>query len=203
MTIYILESHPLMCQAISFLLRRIDPTKKVVEVHAYSKLQAAMLINDLPEAFFMEPLTVGINGTASIKQIKQNYPNTPLIIFSSIPREEAELVCLNAGANLYIEKITPIQDVFELVRDYLGWDNELTFESVKAEARASKRLVKLSKRQKQLIFLIDEGHSNENIAIKLNISVHTVKVHLWRLYKKVGINSRTQLIKFSRDNGHL
>ena len=73
MTIYVLDSHPLMCQAISFFIRRIDPSKKVIEVHAYSKLQEVLLINGQPETFVIEPLAIGISGTAGIKQIKNNY----------------------------------------------------------------------------------------------------------------------------------
>jgi DNA-binding NarL/FixJ family response regulator len=201
MTIYILESHPLMCQAIAFLLRRIDPTKKVVEVHAFSKLQEVMLINGQPEAFVMEPLITGISGTAGIKQIKTNYPTTPLILFSSIPSDEAEKSCLDAGADLYIEKTTSLRDVFNLI------SKQLNSQSKPITANNSIDLddghIKLSKRQKQLLVLVDSGLSNEEIAHKLDISAHTVKVHLWRFYKKLGINSRTQLIKFSRDNGYL
>ena len=201
MTIYVLESHPLMCQAISFLLRRIDTSKKVVEVHAYSKLQEAMLINGQPEAFVMDPLITGISGTAGIKQIKSNYPGTPLILFSSIPSKEAQKICLSAGADLYIEKTATPQEVFDLVRKQLGWKNKSPLTTSKTPS--AEGLVKLSKRQKQLLTLVDGGLSNEDIAKNLDISAHTVKVHLWRFYKKLGISSRTQLIKFSRDNGYL
>ena len=201
MTIYVLDSHPLMCQAISFLLRRIDPSKKVVEVHAYSKLQEAMLINGQPEAFVMDPLITGIGGTTGIRQIKSHYPSTPLIVFSSIPSEEAQKPCLSAGADLYIEKTAKPKEVFDLVRKELGWENESPLTTSKTPS--AEGLIKLSKRQRQLLILIDRGLSNEDIAKNLDITAHTVKVHLWRFYKKLGINSRTQLIKFSRDNGYL
>jgi DNA-binding NarL/FixJ family response regulator len=201
MTIYVLENHPLMSQAITFLLRRIDPTKNVVEVHAFSKLQESMLINGQPEAFIIEPLMMGINGTSGIEKIKNNYPTTPLIIFSSLSSEEAEKSCLQAGANLYIEKTTALKDLFKLIHDQLDWQGELKVGQT--HTPTSEGLLKLSKRQKQLLILVDAGLSNEDIAKKLEISAHTVKVHLWRLYKKLGISSRTQLIKFSRDNGYL
>jgi DNA-binding NarL/FixJ family response regulator len=190
-----------MCQAISFLLRRIDPSKKVVEVHIYSKLQEAMLINGQPEAFLMDPLITGINGTAGIKQIKSNYPDTPLILFSSIPSEEAKSACVNAGADMYIEKTASPQEIFDLIRNHLCWTNESKIHEPRV--LSAEGLIKLSKRQKQLLTLVDAGLSNEDIANRLDISAHTVKVHLWRFYKKLGINSRTQLIKFSRDNGYL
>ncbi len=201
MTIYILENHPLMCQAIAFLLRRIDPTKKVVEVHAFSKLQEVMLINGQPEAFVMDPLITGISGTGGIKQIKTNYPTTPLILFSSIPSDEVEKSCLDAGADLYIEKTTSLRDVFNLISKQLNsQDKPITPNN---SINLDDGQIKLSKRQKQLLVLVDSGLSNEEIANKLDISAHTVKVHLWRFYKKLGLNSRTQLIKFSRDNGYL
>ena len=201
MTIYALENQPLMSQAIKFLLLRIDPTKNVVEVHVFSKLQELMLINGQPEAFIIEPLMMGINGTLGIKQIKENYPTTPLIMFSSLPREQAEKSCLEAGADLYIEKKTAIKDLFKLIHDQLDWLGELKVSQT--DTTSSEGLLKLSKRQKQLLLLVDAGLSNEEIAKKLEISAHTVKVHLWRFYKKLGISSRTQLIKFSRDNGYL
>jgi len=201
MTIYILENHPLMSQAITFLLRRIDPTKNVVEVHAFSKLQELMLINGQPEAFIIEPLMMGINGTSGIEKIKNNYPTTPLIMFSSLPSEEAEKSCLKAGADLYIEKTTALKDLFKLIHDQLDWLGELKVGQT--HKTSPEDLLKLSKRQKQLLLLVDAGLSNEDIAKKLDISAHTVKVHLWRFYKKLGISSRTQLIKFSRDNGFL
>jgi DNA-binding NarL/FixJ family response regulator len=203
MAIYVLENHPLMSQAITFLLRRIDPTKNIVEVHTFSKLQELMLINGQPKAFIIEPLMMGINGTSGIEQIKKNYPTTPLIIFSSLPSDEAEKSCTQAGADLYIEKTTVLKDLFLLIRDQLGWLGELEVGRTNTPLSEIEGPIKLSKRQKQLLLLIDAGLSNEDIAKKLEISAHTVKVHLWRFYKKLGLNSRTQLIKFSRDNGYL
>jgi RNA polymerase sigma factor (sigma-70 family) len=201
MTIYVLESHPLMCEAISMLLRKIDPSKKSVQIHTFSKLQEAMLVNGQPEAFIMDPLLIGAKGEVSITHLKTNYPSTPLIIFSGIPREEVEFVCLTAGADIYIEKTASLNDIFSAIRTVLGVSEKLSTKNIKNQM--SEGIIKFSKRQKQLLILIDEGLSNDDIAKRLDISPHTVKVHLWRLYKKLEISSRTQLIKFSRDNGYI
>lgn len=201
MTIYVLESHPLMSQAISFMLRRIDATKTIIEVQNFSKLQEAMLINGQPEAFLIDPLMQGFNGTTSIKLLKQNYPSTPLILFSSIPSDEGESPCLNAGADLYIEKTSTEKNISELIQKQMGWEQKLKI--MVAQGLTDDGLIKLSKRQKQLLVLVDAGLSNDDIAKKLDISAHTVKVHLWRFYKKIGISSRTQLSKFARDKGYI
>jgi DNA-binding NarL/FixJ family response regulator len=62
---------------------------------------------------------------------------------------------------------------------------------------------KLSKRQKQLILMLDRGLSNRDIAAELSISEHTVKVHLWRLFRRLGVKSRTQTLHFARMHGFL
>ena len=62
---------------------------------------------------------------------------------------------------------------------------------------------KLSKRQKQLIVMLDRGLSNREIAEELGISEHTVKVHLWRLFRRLGVKSRTQTIHYARVHGLL
>jgi DNA-binding NarL/FixJ family response regulator len=190
-----------MSQAISFLLRRIDATKSVIEVPNFSKLQEAMLINGQPEAFLIDPLMQGFNGTAGIKLLKKNYPVTPLILFSSIPSDEGQSSCLTAGADLYIEKTATAKNISELIQKQLGWAQKLKF--MEKQGLTDEGLMKLSKRQKQLLVLVDAGLCNDDIAKKLDISAHTVKVHLWRFYKKLGISSRTQLSKFARDNGYM
>ena len=60
---------------------------------------------------------------------------------------------------------------------------------------------KLSKRQVQLLAALEEGLSNRDIAERLGISEHTVKVHLWRLFRRLGVKSRTQAIHTARLNG--
>ena len=51
--------------------------------------------------------------------------------------------------------------------------------------------------------MLDQGLSNRDIAETLGISEHTVKVHLWRLFKRIGVNSRTQMLHYARVNGLL
>lgn len=67
-----------------------------------------------------------------------------------------------------IEKTTSLKDTFNLMRDYM---------------QMPEGLVNLTKRQKQLLLLVESGLSNENIANRLDISANAVKVHLWRFYK--------------------
>ena len=51
--------------------------------------------------------------------------------------------------------------------------------------------------------MLDVGLSNREIADQLGISEHTVKVHLWRLFRRLGVKSRTQTLHFARRHGLL
>jgi len=63
--------------------------------------------------------------------------------------------------------------------------------------------IRLSMRQKQLLPMLHQGLSNREIASHLNISEHTVKVHLWRFYKKLNVRSRFKLVSIAKLNGWL
>ena len=54
-----------------------------------------------------------------------------------------------------------------------------------------------------MLQMLDQGSSNRDIAEQLEISEHTVKVHLWRLFKRIGVKSRTQAVHYARANGLL
>ena len=60
---------------------------------------------------------------------------------------------------------------------------------------------KLSRRQKELLPLLNLGLVNREVADRLNLTEHTVKVHLWRFFKKMKVSNRTQLLYLSRLHG--
>lgn len=64
----------------------------------------------------------------------------------------------------------------------------------------STKPIKLSKRQKQILAMLVKGLSNKVIAEDLQLAEHTVKVHIWRLFKRLQVNSRTQAVKWWYDN---
>ena len=72
-----------------------------------------------------------------------------------------------------------------------------------AESKSPVAVGKLSKRQKQLLVLLDKGLSIHDIADNLQISEHTVKVHLWRLFRRPNVKSRSQASHLARTQGLL
>ena len=195
MSLYVIDDHPLVRQAIGMLLRRLRPASKVVELEKFSELQAAIIKNGAPELFVLDLLLPGVKGATAVSDIKSMYNEVPLVVLSAMPAGEAEETCIEAGADLYIEKSTGANEISAAIQGLFVAD-ATSDEEVPGDT-------KLSKRQKQLILMLDRGLSNRDIATELSISEHTVKVHLWRLFRRLGVKSRTQTLHFARTHGLL
>jgi DNA-binding NarL/FixJ family response regulator len=116
-------------------------------------------------------------------------------VYSAAPSADMEDACIEAGADTYIEKSASSAELAAALRGLLMAGSE------EAEEPALASNSKLSKRQTQLIAMLDKGMSNRDIATDLEISEHTVKVHLWRLFRRLGVKSRTQALHYARVNG--
>ena len=130
---------------------------------------------------------------SGVREVKHHYPNSLLIVVSEQSSDEAENQCLEAGADAYVSKLSETKDLFLSLRTLLLPDSTLDEDDFSAN--------RLSKRQVQLLAALDQGLSNREIAEHLGISEHTVKVHLWRLFRRLGVKSRTQAIHTARTNG--
>jgi DNA-binding NarL/FixJ family response regulator len=199
MTVYVIDDHPLMRDALTMLLHRVKPGLKIIPIHKLNVLESTVEKNGLPELFCLDlqlPDTLGMSG---VQVLKAKFPDIPLAVVTSSSASEYEARCLDAGADAFIEKSNSPAQIIASFRSLLVTEEQAAIEDAATPAGPTK----LSKRQKQLILMLDQGLSNRDIAEKLDISEHTVKVHFWRLFRRLGVNSRTQALHFARTNGWL
>ena len=195
MSLYVIDDHPLMREAVVMLLRRLRPGANVVALDRIAGVEAAVLQHGVPELICLDLKLPDTTGTSGVQQLKSRYPETPLAVLSASPAADAEEQCIEAGADIYIEKSAGASEIGNAIRALINADGGFE-ELTPADS-------KLSKRQKQLIVMLDRGLSNREIADELGISEHTVKVHLWRLFRRLGVKSRTQTIHHARVHGML
>ncbi len=176
------------------LIHRIKSGLKIIPVHRLNVVGATVEKNGDPELICLElqlPDTLGISG---VQVLRAKYPDVPLAVFTGACAREYETRCLDAGANVFIEKSNSMAQITDSLRSLLVSERP-------ADVPAG--IIKLTKRQKQLILMLDQGFSNQIISEKLGISENTVKVHFFRLFRLLGVNSRIQALHFSRTNGWL
>ncbi len=199
MTVYVIDDHPLMRDALTMLLHRVKPGLKIIPIHKLNVVESTVEKNGVPELICLDlqlPDTLGMSG---VQVLKAKYPDVPLAVVTSSSASEYEARCLEAGADAFIEKSNSPAQIIAALRSLLVTEEQAAIEDAATPAGPTK----LSKRQKQLILMLDQGLSNRDIAEKLDISEHTVKVHFWRLFRRLGVNSRTQALHFARTNGWL
>jgi DNA-binding NarL/FixJ family response regulator len=195
MTLYVIDDHPLMREAVVMLIRRIRPGADVVELDRLGGIEAAVKQHGTPDLITLDLKLPDTTGASGVHELKKRFPETPLAVLSASPASDAEELCIEAGADIYIEKSSGALEIGNALRALLSADGQ--FEELAPTDN------KLSKRQKQLIVMLDRGLSNREIAEELGISEHTVKVHLWRLFRRLGVKSRTQTIHYARTHGLL
>jgi DNA-binding NarL/FixJ family response regulator len=188
-----------MRDALTMLVHRVKPGLKIIPVPKLNVVESTVEKNGAAELFCLDlqlPDTLGMSG---VQLLKAKFPDVPLAIVTSSSASEFEERCLQAGADVFIEKSSSPTQIIAALRSLLITEEESEEEAANPTAGPTK----LSKRQKQLILMLDQGLSNRDIAEKLDISEHTVKVHFWRLFRRLGVNSRTQALHFARTNGWL
>ena len=194
-TLFVIDDHPLMREAVVMLLQRIRPGAHVVELERLGAVDACVRQHGQPDLICLDLKLPDATGTSGVAELKSRFPATPLAVLSASPAADVEEQCIDAGADIYIEKSSGAGEIGNALRALMSADGE--FEALTPADN------KLSKRQKQLIGLLDRGLSNRDIAEEIGISEHTVKVHLWRLFRRLGVKSRTQAIHYARVHGLL
>ena len=194
MSIFVVDDHPLMREAIGMLIRRLSPKTPVIELDRIAVVAAAVMEHGEPTLICLDlklPDTYGVSG---IRELRLRYPNVLMVVLTASSASDYQDLAIEAGASAYIEKSAGATEISEVLRLFLN--PELTTDAPIA-------VEKLSRRQKQLLILLDKGQSNRDIADTLQISEHTVKVHLWRLFRRLNVKSRSQASHLARTQGLL
>ena len=196
MIIFVVDDHPLMREAIAMLVRRLSTEAVVVELGRIAVIAQAVEKHGLPQLICLDLKLPDTHGVSGIRELKQTYPDVPLLVLTASPAMDYEDLAIEAGADAFVEKSAGATEITNTLKAFLVQEFD-------GETDSPTSLGKLSKRQKQLLVLLDKGLSNRDIAENLQISEHTVKVHLWRLFRRLNVKSRSQASHLARTQGLL
>jgi DNA-binding NarL/FixJ family response regulator len=193
MLIFVVDDHPLMREAVVMLFKRLKSDATIVEMDRVGVMAQNTLKHGQPDLICLDLKLPDTHGVSGVREVRAAHPNVPLVVLSASPASDYEDLSLEAGADLYLEKAAGASHLSQSLRAIVAPESEFGESSLENE--------KLSKRQKQLLKLLDDGLSNRDIAEQLGISEHTVKVHLWRLFRRLEVKSRTQATYWARTHG--
>jgi two-component system response regulator NreC len=195
-------------------LRMLLQTQADIEIvaEATTGREAVARARELqPDVVLMDISLPDVDGFEATQQIKRALPNTAILALTMHESDEYFFKMLQAGASGYVPKkaaptelINAIRAVYEgnvflypslaksLVRDYLGRASE-------PDERAA--LDGLTEREQEVLKLIADGLTNQEIADRLTISVKTVERHRSNIMSKLNLHSRTELVKYAIRKG--
>ena len=194
MSILVIDDHPLMRDALVMLLRRLRTKANIVELDRLAVVNQAITDHGTPELVCLDLKLPDTNGVSGVRELRRLLPDTSLVVLSASPATDYADLALEAGADAYVEKSLGAAHIAKVLKEFMGPSEE-------ADEDAPTVPEKLSKRQKQLLVMLDKGLSNRDIADSLSISEHTVKVHLWRLFRRLNVKSRPQASHLARNAG--
>ncbi len=136
------------------------------------------------------------DGICATKIIKKEFPEIKVIAFSMFDQSEAIQQMKEAGASGYIMKNSPLKKLIEAIRAVVS--NETFFDdAITAKDELTKENILLSTREKEILRLIGEGKTSNEIADVLFISKSTVDTHRKNILKKMNLYGKTDLIRFA------
>ncbi len=196
MSIFVIDEHPLIREAIGAMMGRLGHS--AVELPNLAAVTQAIQAHGDPELICLDlELENGDDyAISAIRQLRDQFPDAPIVVLTAAPASDYESRSLEAGANVFVHKSAKSDEIAQALKALLPVHDEVAPESATPTE-------KLSKRQKQLLQLLDKGMSNRDIAESLQISEHTVKVHLWRLFRRLNVKSRSQASHLARTQGLL
>jgi DNA-binding NarL/FixJ family response regulator len=193
MLIFVVDDHPLMREAVVMLFRRIAPDATIIELDRLAPLHDKVAQHGQPDLLCLDLKLPDTHGVSGVRDMRTRYPHVPIVVLSASPASEFEELSLEAGADLYLEKSSGAAHLTQALRALISPDSEIDSRLPSTE--------KLSRRQRELLVLLDRGLSNRELADHLQISEHTVKVHLWRLFRRLEVKNRSQAVHWARSRG--
>jgi DNA-binding NarL/FixJ family response regulator len=175
--------------------------------------EAVRLVGELaPDVVLMDLRMPRCDGVEATRRIRARYPGTQVVVLTTYVDDESLFPALEAGARGYLTKDAGGEEIQRAVRSVLSGEAGL---SPNIQRRLLERLTTptpapaapveppdgLTVRESEVLVLIAEGLSNQEIARHLHVSAATVKTHINNLFAKTGLKDRAQAVRYAYRNG--
>lgn len=160
-----------------------------------------------PDVILMDLIMENGNGIEATKEIISFLPDCKIIILTSFYDDEQVFPAIEAGAFSYLLKTAPAEEISSTINK--AYKGESIIESKVAQKlmtrfrKAGNLHDDLTKRELEVLILIGEGKTNQEIANELFIGLKTVKTHVSNILGKLEVSDRTQAAIYANRNGIL
>ena len=153
-----------------------------------------------PDVTLMDLQMPRLDGVGAISKIRARHPAACILVLTTFDTDDDIELALRAGARGYLLKDTGVEELVNAVRAVHAGQTRIA-PAVAAKLADRITQVKLTMREFTVLRLVADGKTNKEIATALSCAEGTVKVHLTRVFEKLGVSSRTEAIKVAARRG--
>ncbi|HZI68524.1 MAG TPA: response regulator transcription factor [Hanamia sp.] len=202
--VFIIDDHPMVVEGLQSLLNRLKDIEVSGSVsNAFDAIP--FIEKNIPDVILLDINLPEISGIELCKKIHQQFPSVKILGISTFSERSYISRMIENGASGYLIKSASAEEIAEAIQTVMGGKMYL---SVAMEHMMkplsilpSEDLPALTKREKEVLQLISEGLTNNQIAEKLFISPLTVDSHRKNLLTKLSVNNTASLIKLAVKHG--
>lgn len=203
--VVIADDHSLIREGLKKIISIESNDIKVVHEASNANELMAILNRQLPDIILLDITMPGKSGLEVLKEIRNLYPNLPVLILSMHPEERFAFRALKAGAAGYFSKrnsfddelIRAIRVVVTQKRRYISPEVADQLAEHLDNTKTDQLHDTLSNREYQVLRMIASGKKASTIARELSLSVQTIHTYRSRLKDKMKMNTDTELTKYA------
>ena len=205
--VLIVDDHAIVRKGIRALLSEAGGFEVVGEADTG---QAALLRagETLPDVILMDLLMPGMDGIEATRQITGRHPQTRILVLTSFAADNKVFPAIKAGALGYLLKDSSPDDLVRAIRQVHRGEPSLhpiiarkLLQEIARPAELQPAPESLTAREIEVLKLIAEGLSNQDIADRIIVSESTVRAHVSRILGKLHLASRTQAALYAVREG--
>jgi two-component system, NarL family, response regulator DevR len=187
-----------------------EPDLKVVGEagDAASGVQAAESLG--PDVVLMDVRLGGIDGVQACREIRSRFPDVRVLMLTSFADEDVVLSSIMAGAAGFVTKNVGRAELLKAIRSVAAGESLLDPAVTKqvldklvtlTQRDREREIDQLSEREREVLTLVAQGHTNREIAEKLVLSEHTARNHVSRIFEKLGLSRRSEAAAYAARMG--
>jgi two-component system, NarL family, response regulator LiaR len=196
--VMIVDDHAMLRSGLRFFLRGFEDLELVAE--AGDGQEAIDLCRqNAPDVILMDMMMPGMDGVEAARRICEANPKARIIALTSFYDQDLVAKAINAGVAGYLLKNVSAEELVRAIRQVHAGKLALAPEAAEALVRITRERTArdrypLTEREREVLRLMSQGLSNGDIAVRLVISLATVKFHVSSILDKLGVENRSEAI---------
>lgn len=203
--VLIVDDHAMVRNGLSTFLTVFDDLELVGESSSGEEaIRNCRTLN--PNVVLMDMVMPGMDGATATRHIREECPNTQVIVLTSFKEDDLVQGALEAGAIGYLLKNVGADELAAAIRRAHEGSPTLAPEAAQVLMHAATRKEEnanfgLTDREREILRAMVQGRSNPEIADQLVVSRSTVKFHVSNILMKLGVGSRTEAVALALQRG--